>query len=266
MQKAQLLSIGVALLSGGGAFVMVNEMTPTPGPLEAIAPKIELDKVLIAKRDLPYGSEIGDADTLWIDWPKQAVPEGVLSGRLAPTAKEDVKSAYVHVPIAKGEPIRMERLSRGESAGAMATMLASGKRAVAVDVTLNNTAGGFILPNDRVDVMRTFRDPDATRELGRDVYATEVVLPNMRVLAMGQTIEKKNNEPVVTGSTATLEVDPQQAETLIIAQKSGQLTLVLRSIRDALPKAGVPEPAQKASKDDTITIVKYGIPTNLIAR
>lgn len=69
----------------------------------------------------------------------------------------------------------------------------------------------------------------------------------------------------MTGSTATLEVDPQQAETLIIAQKSGQLTLVLRSIRDALQSVASVESPQR-QRDDTFKIVKYGVPTNLRAR
>jgi pilus assembly protein CpaB len=264
MNKAQMISIGIALLSGFGAFVVVNGMSSAP-QVTVVAPKAELDKVLVAQHDLAYGVELGDADSNWVDWPKDAVPEGVISKSRSPQAQEEIKSAFVRVPIAKGEPIRMDRIAKGESAGVMATMLPSGKRAVAVDVTLNNTAGGFILPNDRVDVVRTYRDTEASREMGREMFATEIVLLNRRVLAMGQTIEKKNNEPVVTGSTATLEVEPQQAERLMVAQKSGQLTLVLRSIRDAIPKIDEAEPAQKP-KDEPITIVKYGVPSNLIAR
>jgi pilus assembly protein CpaB len=264
MNKAQLIGIAVAILAGGGAFFMLSEMNMSPAPMPAIISRSNLDKGLVAKRDLPYGLEVSDQDTNWIDWPAEAVPEGVLSKSRTPRGQEEIKGAFVHVPVSKGEPIRMERIAKSGATGAMATMLPSGKRAVAVDVTLNNTAGGFILPNDRVDVVRTYRDPDASRQANREIFNSEVVLPNMRVLAMGQTIEKKNNETVVTGSTATLKVDPQQAHTLIVAQKSGQLTLVLRSIRDAIPKAAVVEEGPKPV--NTLTIVKYGVSSDLVAR
>lgn len=264
MNKAQIIGLATAVLAGGGAFVMLGEMNVTPAPMQAITLRPNLDKVLIAKRDLPYGTEISDQDTNWIDWPADAVPEGVLAKSRAPQGQDEIKGAYVHIPVSKGEPIRMERIAKSGATSAMATMLPSGKRAVAVDVTLANTAGGFILPYDRVDVVRTYRDADASRQANREIFNSEVVLPNMRVLAIGQTIEKKNNETVVTGSTATLEVDPQQAHTLIIAQKSGQLTLVLRSIRDAIPKTAVVEEAPKAN--NTLTIVKYGVSSDLVAR
>lgn len=131
---------------------------------------------------------------------------------------------------------------------------------------MNSTAGGFILPEDRVDVMRVYRDGDASRETGRDVFSTELVLSNMRVLAIGQTIERKNNEPVVTGSTGTLEVDPRQAEALLIAQKTGQLILVLRSLRDSVAKNNATESLPAHAGDESLTIVKYGVPTNLRAK
>lgn len=188
MNKVQMIGIGVSILSGGAALFMVNGMSADPTPVLQIMPKMETDGVLVAKHDLPYGLALSDADTDWVEWPKNATPIGALTRSQASNAKDDVRSAYVHAPFSRGKPMRMERLTKGASAGVMATMLGSGKRAVAVDVTLNNTAGGFILPNDRVDVLRTFRDAEASRDAGRDVYSTEVVLPNMRVLAMGQTI------------------------------------------------------------------------------
>ncbi len=83
---------------------------------------------------------------------------------------------------------------------------------------------------------------------------------------MGQTIEKKNNEAIVTGSTATLEVDPRQAEALLIAQRTGQLILVLRSIHDENSRVSESISPPKQPQDDSLTIVKYGIPTNLRAK
>lgn len=263
MNKAQIAVLAVAVAAGGAAFMMMNGSAPPPPEPVAAAPKLDVDQVLIATKDLGYGSEITDQDTNWVDWPKASIPMGSLTKSEAPNAKEDVKSSYVRIPIAGGEPIRKERLIKGVTAGLMSTMLSPGKRAVAIDVTLNNTAGGFIQPNDRVDVIRTFRDTEATKDLGHEVYNSEVVLSNVRVLAIGQTIEKKGAEPVVTGSTATLELEPRQAELVILAQRTGQLVLSLRPITDAIAKDASAETPNDPSNDDSLTVVRHGIASNL---
>ncbi|MBL1257082.1 MULTISPECIES: Flp pilus assembly protein CpaB [Methylocystis] len=265
MNKAQMAVLGVAVAAGGAAFLMMNTSSPPPSPVEVAAPQppVNVDQVLVAARDLPYGTEIADADTNWVDWPSAALPPGALTKSTAPNAKEDVKSSYVRIPISANEPVRKERLVKGVTAGLMSTMVSPGKRAVAIDVTLNNTAGGFILPNDRVDVIRTYRDAEATKDLGHEVYGSEVVLSNVRVLAMGQTIEKKGAEPVVTGSTATLELDPRQAELIVLAQRTGQLVLSLRPITDAIAKDASAEAPNDGSGEDTLTVVKHGVPANL---
>lgn len=263
MNKAQIAVLGVAVAAGGGAFMMMNGENPVPAVQIVAAPQTTLDQVLVAKRDLSYGVELSDEDIGWIDWPKDAIPAGALAKSAAPNAPQDLKSSYVRIPISAGEPVRRERLVKGVTAGLMSTMLASGKRAVAIDVSLNNTAGGFILPNDRVDVLRTFRDAAATQELGHDVFGSEVVLTNVRVLAMGQTIEKKGAEPVVTGSTATLELDPRQAELIVLAQRTGQLALTLRPITDALRNDESAEAPADPADDRAMTVIKYGVPANL---
>lgn len=266
MNKAQMAVLGVAVAAGGAAFMMTNGSSPPP-PAQVAAPQkqINLEQVLVATKDLPYGTEIGDPDTQWVDWPASSVPPGVLTKSAMANAKEDVNTSYVRIPIAQGEPVRKERLIKGVTAGLMSTMLSPGKRAIAIDVTLNNTAGGFILPNDRVDVLRTFRDTEASKDLGHEVYGSEVVLSNVRVLAMGQTIEKKGAEPVVTGSTATLELDPRQAEIVVLAQRTGQLVLSLRPITDAIVKDASAE-APNSSDDDSLTVVKHGVAANLRMR
>lgn len=262
MNKSQLVVLAIALAAGGGAFMMTGEPGPAP-VVQVLAPApVNLDEVLIATRDLPYGTELGEADLNWVSWPKESLPPGVLIKSAEPNAKEQIKSSYVRIPIASGEPVRRERLVKGVTAGLMSTMVAPGKRAIAIDVTLNSTAGGFILPNDRVDVLRTYRDVEATRDLGHEVYNAEVVLSNVRVLAMGQTIEKKGTEPLVTGSTATLELDPRQAEIVVLAQRTGQLVLSLRPITDAIEKAPTGE-GQGHEDDDSITIVKHGLASNV---
>jgi pilus assembly protein CpaB len=262
MNRAQIAVLAVAVIAGAGAFVMMNGSDNAPQiPIAQAPAPVENDEVLVATHDLSYGAELNDPDTNWAPWPKNIVPQGVIRKSEAPNAKEDLKSSYVRVPISNGEPVRRERLVKGVTAGLMSTMIASGKRAIAIDVSLNTTAGGFILPNDHVDVLRTFRDQELTRETGQEVVSSEVVLTNVRVLAMGQTIEKKNDQPVVTGATATLELDPRQTEMIILAQRTGQLALALRPIVDAFAK----DDAQTMTSDEpdgAMTIVRRGVSVN----
>jgi pilus assembly protein CpaB len=120
--------------------------------------------------------------------------------------------------------------------------------AISTDSRGANTAGGFILPNDRVDVINTLRS-----EGGATGGSSETLLRNIRVLAIGQNIQERNGEKVVIGETATLEVDPGQVETLIQAQKTGTLSLALRSLKDA---GEIIPPGQA---ENAMTFVRYGV-------
>jgi pilus assembly protein CpaB len=261
MNKAQLIVSGVAILAGGGAFMFSNDGgTPPVAPPPQMLP---VDNVLVATHDLSYGASLVDGDLKWLTWPLDAIPAGVVVKSAEPNALETYQGSYVRIPISNGEPLRTERLVKGVTAGLMATILPSGARAVAIDVSANTTAGGFILPNDRVDVIRVYRDAIATKEIGSEVMSSEVVVTNVRVLAMGQTVEKKGTDPVVVGSTATLELTPRQAERIVLAQKTGTLALALRPITDALAKGE----AEEASEDeDSIVVMKHGQTLNYRAK
>ena len=131
--------------------------------------------------------------------------------------------------------MRPELLVKGPHSGFLASVLPSGSRAVAINIDTqgSSTAGGFILPNDRVDVIHTFHDEDAARKGISNSFVSQTILTNIRVLAIGQNIQEKNGERVITGANATLELTLAQAETIILAQRIGQLSLILRSMTDA---------------------------------
>lgn len=266
MNKAQIIGVGVALAAGAGAFMLMNGSGSTPQSPIAAAPVAQTtDQVLVATRDLTYGTSILDTDLSWLDWPKSALPKGVVLKSESPSAKEDIKSSYVRVPIANGEPIRRERLIKGPTAGLMSTLLPSGKRAIAIEVSASTTAGGFILPNDRVDVIRTFRDQEQTRDKGVEVVGSETILTNVRVLAMGETYETKNGESTLKGVTATLELEPRQAELIVLAQRtgSGQLILALRPLVDANPKDEANAAPPQDPSDGNMTVVRFGVPSSI---
>src|SRR5262249_54017965 len=118
------------------------------------------------------------------------------------------------------------------AAGYMAAILPSGMRAVSTEISPETGAGGFILPNDRVDVILSRRAATDTRNANAQP-TSETILTNVKVLAIDQTVEEKGGQRVVVGKTATLELAPRQAESLAQARQQGTLSLALRSLLDA---------------------------------
>ena len=265
MKKAQIAVLGVAVAAGAAAYALMPGAAPPP-VIETvrIAPPVDTDDVLVAAKDMQYGMTLTEADLAWQPWPKSSAIQNVIRKAATPKAIEDIKGSVVRGQFAIGEPIRRERLVKGPTAGLMSTMLAQGHRAVAINIDSNgaSSAGGFILPNDRVDIIRTFRDEDASKAGQGDVFVSQTILNNVRVLAVGQNIQTENGKPVVVGSNATLELDPKQTEYIVLAQRTGQLSLVLRSMIDAV-QAGPAEIAAPQSDDKSLTIVRFGVPVQV---
>ncbi|WP_026595375.1 Flp pilus assembly protein CpaB [Methyloferula stellata] len=258
MKVARLAVLGVALVAGLAAAYLASSSKPpeAPAPVPA-APTVATDDVLVAARELTFGSVLTPADMRWQSWPKANVPEGVIRKSSSPDAMNEVNGSVVRSNFSEGEPFRRERLVKGANSNFMAAILTPGMRAVSINIEASgsNTAGGFILPNDHVDVLHTIHD-DATAKAGGDGYVTEPILTNIRVLAIGQTVQEKNNERVVSGTSATLEVTPRQASILILAQRIGQLSLILRSMADSnTNESETTERPEQPVK----TIVKYGV-------
>jgi len=260
MKPARLAVIGVALLAGVAAAYLASSQKPPEAPPVAVAPApvIATDDVLVAARDLGFGTVLQPADIRWQTWPKANVPEGVVRKSDTPDGIAQIAGSVTRSNFASGEPMRRERLVKGANANFMSAMLDSGMRAVSINIEASgaNTAGGFILPNDHVDVLHTIHD-DATAKAGGDGYVTEPLLTNVRVLAIGQAVQEKAGERVISGTNATLEVTPSQAATLVLAQRIGQLSLILRSMTDStVDDTQIPEHPDQPVK----TIVKFGVP------
>lgn len=266
MKRAQIAILGVALLAGAGAYSLVPN-APEPVRQAIAPPPIESDDVLMAVANMPFGTIVADKDVRWQVWPKSLQILGAVRRSTNPQGVEDVRGAIVRGTFAAGEPMRMERLVKGPTAGLMSTMIGSGMRAVAIniDASGDRSAGGFILPNDRVDVLRTFRDDEASKQGQGDVMITQTILSNVRILAIGQNIQTTDGKSVVIGGNATLELDPKQAELIVLAQRTGQLSLVLRSLLDAIKPASA-ETVSTQSDDKTMTVVRFGVPSQLRSR
>jgi pilus assembly protein CpaB len=199
---------------------------------ETVIQKEPVIEVLVASANLPIGARLNEQSMKWVGWPQSGIVEGFITIDKRPEALKELNNAIVRMPIFDGEPIRSEKIA--DPAGAiMSSLLPSGKRAVSVDITVSTSAGGFILPNDRVDVIMVKKSDDGA-------YDTETILSNIRVLAVDQAMqevqEKEGEEPktTVTGTTATLELTPDQAKVIAVAQQmADKLTLALRSVADA---------------------------------
>jgi pilus assembly protein CpaB len=257
MKPARLLVLAVALAAAGGAALLVTRRPAPPNAVvvETTVP-VRTVEILVASSDLPRGQILKAQDLRWQQWPVDYRPAGSLARNEAPGASQDNVGAIVLSTIAAGEPIRPEKLVKPERGGFMSAILPTGMRAMAISIDSrgSNSVGGFILPNDRVDVIRTYRDEESSKAGGTDVQISETVLSNIRVLAIGSNVQERAPDKTATGETATLELTASQVEQLTLAQKVGHLSLALRSLADA----GQPGRREEAT-DAGLTIVRYGV-------
>ncbi len=224
--------------------------TPAPTVVE-LAPQIQSQDVLVAASDIGQGEKLTADNIRWQRWPDDAMNPTYIQKQTRPDAVESLKDSIVRSQFVAGEPIREVKLARPGS-GFLSAILPSGKRAIAVRVSANNTAGGFILPGDRVDVVQT-----VAQQSGSDAPADNVsrtILSNIKVLAIDQTVGEKEGEAVAIGKTATLELDPAQVELITAAEASGTLSLALRSMADAAEVVG----SQEHRQSGTVRIFRAG--------
>ncbi len=264
MNKVQIAVIGATVVAFGAAYVLfANSSAPPPAAHAVSAPRLDTDEVLVAAQDIPMGTQIGDASIAWHEWPKADISEYMIAKSSGPHVMEDVKDSLTREAFLRGEPMRRDKLVKGGANGFMSAILPAGMRAVAIKIDSggDSDAGGFILPNDRVDVISVYHDDEATKARGVAVMGARTILANVRVLAIGQNIQEEHGKKVVVGANATLELDPAQAELIILAQQAGNanLHLALRSLADSAGQAETLGDASGASSDN-LTIVRYGAP------
>ncbi|SFK35330.1 pilus assembly protein CpaB [Pseudovibrio ascidiaceicola] len=250
--KASRLLVLIIALSAGGLAAWLNlssgsrEQSPTIVVQEQEIPSLE---ILVAAQDLKVGTSLTEGDLAWAKWPEESVSDGVILRRSSPNADNEFLGQIIKAAMFGGEPIRAERLIDTEK-GFLAAILPKGKRAVAVPVDAVSTAGGFILPGDKVDVLVTMQAKKRD-----DGVISETLLENIKVLAIDTTTASENSEKAMSpDQTATLELFPHEAETIARATQMGTLSLSLRSAADS--KDGVKQPPRVKGG---VKFVKYGI-------
>jgi pilus assembly protein CpaB len=179
-----------------------------------------LRRVVVAAVTLPMGKKLEPADLRVSDWPVAIVPEGSLSDAASAVGR------VVKTESQAGELILEGKLAPAGSEGGFQSIIPDGMRALTVSVNNSSGVGGFILPNARVDVLVTVSSPASKEE-----STTRIILEDIRVLAVDQTYERKEDDPVLV-QTVTLLVAPADAEKLVLASTEGKLQLSLRNTSD----------------------------------
>jgi pilus assembly protein CpaB len=231
---------------GGGSKQAEATLTPAP---------VSITQVLVAATRLEPGQSLAEGQVRWQQWPTRGVDPGFILKSSGLSAAAAVEGTVVRAPIVEGEPVTYTKIVKSPAAGFMAATLAPGMRAVSISVSVASVAGGFILPNDRVDLICTVVTDSPKRALSR------VVLANVRVLAIDQTSGGKSQNPVSDVKTATLELSPKQAETIQMAQAIGTLSLALRSLgdNDAVASNGKPGSSANDENSNFVAVIRYGM-------
>ncbi|WP_292067293.1 Flp pilus assembly protein CpaB [Brevundimonas sp. UBA7664] len=304
MKPARIIVICVAAVAAIGLALVVRAMgspsnTPTAVAAAAAVPTRPMAKVLVAAKDLQPGQRLTEADLAWKDWPVDEVNPAFITDGSTPLpaaeaaadadaarpagavasvtraandlatggAKADYVGSVVREPILAGEPIVSRKIVRAGDSGYMAAYLEPGMRAMAIRVTVETAAGGFILPGDRVDVLltrETTLSNIGSQEGDRSKFTSSTVMQNVKVLAIDQSTRAGDDEQAVVGATATLELGPRDAEALALAKSEGELSLVLRSYADTGGPSGRVAPVARQSS--AVRIYRGGAPEVVVVQ
>lgn len=264
MRPARIILLVVALLAGGlAAFLATRGGTPEPVPEVAQVVEAAGTKVLTAKVPIGVAERLSAENVEWLDWPQSAVQPDYVTIDAMPNAPTELAGSVARFEFFPGEPIRQVKLVHADE-GYLSAVLEQGKRGISIAVTGAAASGGFIVPNDRVDVVLTRGSSGA--------QVSETILSNVKVLAIGRRLGQVGTtgapadpedpkQEVFDQAIATLELDPGQGETLINASQSGSLSLALRSMADFNQTV---EEVRQAS-NQSVRVIRYGAETNVMS-
>ncbi|HEV7600660.1 MAG TPA: Flp pilus assembly protein CpaB [Bradyrhizobium sp.] len=256
MNTARIVVLTIAVGAGGVAAYLASGSDPKQSPTGPVV-QLQTVDVLVAKNDIGLGKSVTAEDLQWQTWPAATASNSFIRRNDRPEATKEVLGSIARAPFIAGEPIREPKLVKADGSGFMAAILPTGMRAISTEISPETGAGGFILPNDRVDVILSKREKNPDAKGAPDIVNSEVILSNIRVLAIDQAPKEKDGQNSVVGKTVTLELKPEQTETLARARQSGTLSLALRSIAD-LNAAEKPSD-DRIKRGDSINVVRYGV-------
>lgn len=256
MNRSRVIVLVLAAFAAGAVALIVRGLLGggTEPVKAAIAPSPSATiNVLVAATAIQPGTAMTSDLVRWQSWPKSSVDSSFIAQEGGADASAIVKGTVARAPMLEGEPLTNTKIIHGDAASFMSATLAPGMRAVSIAISTDTGAGGFILPNDRVDVL-------LTRQLsGQHNFGTTTILHDVRVLAMDQTFGQDKDRKTVLAKTATLELAPDQAAKLTRSAASGTISLTLRALGDNA-NANAKVAAQTGHEDEAqVTVIRYGI-------
>jgi pilus assembly protein CpaB len=233
MSARQLIVLVIAALAASGALFLIRGMgarNDTPAEVESAA--IAGEQVLVVARDIPQGAVLQPSDLAVVLFPNDSVAPSFIRLSNQPSAQADYVGAVTRRPFAQGEPITVGSVIQPDGRGAMAAQLAPGFRAISVEIGSETAAGGYIQVNDRVDVIVTYTVEN--RESGGEQVNSDIVLQDVRVLALGETTQPQtggDGPTIVQAGVAVLELSQEDARVLALADEMGEIDLALRGVQ-----------------------------------
>lgn len=231
MRRSVLLAILLACGSGVFAAIsiyawMVSQAELSRRHVAAPGPQIDLTTIVVAKEDLAFGTAIKKDKLEEVQWPSRSVPTG--SFRTVQAFFKERESRVVTIGMKRGEPILGEKVTGPGQRASLSTMLEPGMKAISIRVNEVVGVSGFVLPGDRVDILLTRTIGDAKNTKGTELQSySDLLLQNMRVLAIDQTADPKQEAPKVV-RTITVEVSMADAQKITLASEIGSLSMILR--------------------------------------
>jgi pilus assembly protein CpaB len=256
MNRARIIVLSIALGAGGVAAYLASGSDSKPPPAEPVA-QLQTVDVLVAKSDIGLGQTVTPDDMLWQTWPAATASNSFIRRSERPDAPTQIAGSIARASFIAGEPIREPKLIKANGSGFMAAILPPGMRAVSTEISPETGAGGFILPNDRVDVVLIRRERNPDPRASGDLVIPEIIFTNIRVLAIDQAPKEKDGQNSVIGKTVTLELKPEQVPLLAAARQAGTLSLALRSIADINQVEVASD--DRARQRNSINVVRYGV-------
>jgi pilus assembly protein CpaB len=259
MKRAQLIGFSIAGAAGLLAFMLMRSMVDGPQEPTRVAVPVNVTEVLVARSDIGLGKLTKESSFRWQTWPADAVTPSFITKSSSENDVKDMYGAIARASIMAGEPVTRKKLIKAGQGGVLAAILPAGMRAISTKIKEETAAGRLILPNDRVDVILTRRLRDRR---GGAHFVSDTLFSNVRVLAIGQQIDSTDDKKKSEGAakTATLELTPQQAEQLALANSMGSISLALRSIAD-LDRGNGPSAGNglKKKSSSAIRVLRYGV-------
>jgi pilus assembly protein CpaB len=260
MSARQLIVLVIAGIAAVAALLLIRGMGgPEEAPAEE-AEQISGEQILVAARDVPQGAALTPSDLAVALFPERSVGQSFVRLSAQPSAQADLVGTVTRRAFVQGEPITSTAVIQPEGRGFMAAQLEPGFRAVAIEIDDQTAAGGYIQPNDHVDVIVTTRAQN--RESSGEQVNSTIILEDVRVLALGETTQTQTEgegpQPIEAG-VAVLELTAEDSRTLALADEMGTISLALRGVQVETVGMRAPSTGRSLSQQSgAVLLHQYG--------